>query len=146
MLNKLSCHAHFWFSANQITWSRLFIQSQKLTVRQYRTRSVGFFRSQLIWIYTVCKGRAYLGSARLGLIQCMIILQQISSSDHFYLCLALWVKFSADNILKYFFYFSQKTRFDISCKLSPKETICMTFQVLFSGKIRKISPIWHLLK
>ena len=25
------------------------------------------FRSQLIWIYTVCKGRAYPGSAGLGL-------------------------------------------------------------------------------
>ena len=28
--------------------------------------------------------------------------------------LALWVKFSADNILKYFSYFSQKTESDIS--------------------------------
>ena len=31
-------------------------------------RSVGFFRSQLIWIYTVCKDRAYLGSSGSGLI------------------------------------------------------------------------------
>ena len=30
-------------------------------------------------------------------------------------------KISADNILKYFSYFSQKIGFDISCKLSPKE-------------------------
>ena len=37
-------------------------------------------------------------------------------------CLALWVKFSADNILKYLSYFSQKTDFDISCEI---ETICM---------------------
>ena len=28
---------------------------------------VGFFRSQLIWIYTVCKCRVYPGSAGLGL-------------------------------------------------------------------------------
>ena len=35
--------------------------------KQCRSRSVGFFRSQLIWIYTVCKGRTYLGSAGLGL-------------------------------------------------------------------------------
>ena len=28
----------------------------------------GFFKSQLIWIYTVCKGRAYAGSAGPGLI------------------------------------------------------------------------------
>ena len=26
-----------------------------------------YFRSQLIWIYTVCKGRTYQGSAELGL-------------------------------------------------------------------------------
>ena len=32
------------------------------------------------------------------------------------------------------FFFFQKVGFDISCKLSPKETICMKFQSLFSGK------------
>ena len=53
------------------------------------------------------------------------------------LCLALWVKFSADNILKYFIHFPQKTRLDISCKLSPMETICMKFQILFTGKHKK---------
>ena len=35
--------------------------------KQYRSRSDGFFRNHLIWIYTVCKGRAYLGSAGPGL-------------------------------------------------------------------------------
>ena len=50
--------------------------------------------------------------------------------------LALWVKFAADDILKYFSYFSQKTGFDISCKLS-KETICMKCQIQFSGKNKK---------
>ena len=44
---------------------------------------------------------------------------------------ALWVKFSADDIFKYFFYFFQETGFDISCKLSPEETICMKYQNLF---------------
>ena len=63
MLNKLRCHAHFLFSANQITWSRLLIQIPLLDDKQCRSRSVGFFRSQLIWIYTVCKGRVYLDSA-----------------------------------------------------------------------------------
>ena len=29
MLNKLRCHAHFHFSASQITWSRLLIQIQE---------------------------------------------------------------------------------------------------------------------
>ena len=50
---------------------------------------------------------------------------------------ALWVKFSADDILKYFSYFPQKTGYDISCKLSPKETICMKCQILFSEKNKK---------
>ena len=35
--------------------------------KQCRSRSVGFFRSQLIWIYTVCKCRVYPGSAGQGL-------------------------------------------------------------------------------
>ena len=33
-----------------------------------------------------------------------------------------------------FFLFSQKTDFDISCKLSPMETLCMKCQILFSEK------------
>ena len=35
--------------------------------KQCRCRSVGFFRSLLIWIYTVCEGRAYHCSAGQGL-------------------------------------------------------------------------------
>ena len=38
-----------------------------LNGKQCRSRSVGFFRSQLIWIYTVCKDRVYPGSAGQGL-------------------------------------------------------------------------------
>ena len=41
---------------------------------------------------------------------------------------------SADAKLMILFLFSQKTGFDISCKLSPLETICMKCQILFSGK------------
>ena len=67
MLNKLRCHTHFEFSPNQIIWSSLLIQSHILNDKQCRSRSVGFFRSQLIWIYTVCKGRIYPGSAGQGL-------------------------------------------------------------------------------
>ena len=33
-----------------------------------------------------------------------------------------------------FLIFSQKIGFDLSCKLSPEETICMKCQILFSGK------------
>ena len=54
-------------------------------------------------------------------------------------CLALWVEISADDILKYFSYFSHKTWFGISYNLSPMETICMECQILFFlRKIRKI--------
>ena len=67
MLNKLRCHAHFQFSANQITRSRLLILIPILNDKQCRSRSVGFFRSQLILIYTVCKDRVYPGSAGQGL-------------------------------------------------------------------------------
>ena len=67
MLNKLRCHTQFWFSANQITWSNLLIQIHIVNDKQGRSRSVGFFRSQLIWIYTVCKERVYPGSSGLEL-------------------------------------------------------------------------------
>ena len=42
----------------------------------------------------------------------------------------LWAN-SADDILNYFSYFSQKTGFGISCKLSPLETVCMKCLILF---------------
>ena len=51
--------------------------------------------------------------------------------------LALSIKFSADHVLKYFSYFSKKIGFNISCKLSPVETIHMKCQILFSGKNKK---------
>ena len=46
-----------------------------------------------------------------------------------------------------FSYFSQKTVFDFSCKLSPLETIYMKCPILFSGKKKKkkILSICHLL-
>ena len=57
---------------------------------------------------------------------------------------ACLVKFSVDDLkeniltLKSFFYFFlQKTEFDISCKVSPMEAICMKCQFCFLGKIRK---------
>ena len=63
MQNNLRCHAHFQFSANQINWYRLLIQFYILNDKQRRSRSVGFWRSQLICIYTVCKDIVYLDSA-----------------------------------------------------------------------------------
>ena len=60
-------HALSKFSANQSNWSRLLIWILILNGKQCRSRSVGFFRSQLVWIYTVCKGSIYPGSAGQGL-------------------------------------------------------------------------------
>ena len=37
----------------------------------------------------------------------------------------------------FFLIFPSKIGFDISCKLSPQETICMKCQCLFSGKNKK---------
>ena len=44
MLNKLRCHTHFQFSANQITCARLLIKNHILNDKQGRSRSVGFWR------------------------------------------------------------------------------------------------------
>ena len=41
---------------------------------------------------------------------------------------------SADDILKYFY---QIIDFNIICKLSPKETVCIKCQSLISGKSKK---------
>ena len=44
--------------------SRLYGKQHSILYgKQCRSRSVGLWRSQLIWIYTVCKGRVYPGSA-----------------------------------------------------------------------------------
>ena len=40
-------------------------------------------------------------------------------------------------ILKYFSYFFQQIGFDISCKLSLKETICMNVKAYFLGRNKK---------
>ena len=53
---------------------------------------------------------------------------------------------SADGKLIVLFFFSQKLGFCISCKLSPKETICMKCQILVSGKYKKYISKCRLLK
>ena len=45
-----------------------------------------------------------------------------------------------------FYFFFQKISFDISCKLSPNETICVKCQSLFSGQDMKNISKCHLLK
>ena len=76
---------------------------------------------------------------------CLGTCKKWQKNHHVYpVSLMLSILGSADGILKYFSYFSQKTGFDVSCKLSPLETICMGCQICFLRKIRKISPICHL--
>ena len=48
---------------------------------------------------------------------------------------SLFVNLADDKLM--FSYFSQKAGFDISCKLSPVETICMKCQNLFSRESKK---------
>ena len=57
----------------------------------------------------------------------------------------LWAN-SGDNKLMTFFLVFQKTGFEISCKLSPLETICMKCQNLFSGKNKNNISVSHPLK
>ena len=58
-LVKSRCPAHLKFSANQIAWSRMLQLINILNGKQCR--------SQLIWIYTDCKGWIYPGLAWQGL-------------------------------------------------------------------------------
>ena len=69
-------------------------------------------RSQLIWIYTVCKGRVYWGSTGLG-SKCYV------------------KKIKADGILIFFKYFFEKIRLGISCESSPWQMIHMYCVVYF---------------
>ena len=55
-------------------------------------------------------------------------------------------KFNRRQINDIFLIFPRKIDFDISCKSSPKETICKKCQSLFSWKIRKNVSKCHLLK
>ena len=56
-------------------------------------------------------------------------------------------KISSRRHIEIVFLFSQKTGFDVSCKLSPVETICMKCQILFylKNKKKKILQVCHLL-
>ena len=45
-----------------------------------------------------------------------------------------WAILADDKFVIFYIISLQKTGFDILCKLSPLETICMKCQILFSGK------------
>ena len=55
--------------------------------------------------------------------------------DRNFIFTTLWANSAVE--INIFSYFSQKTGFNISCKLSSVETICMKCQILFSGKNKK---------
>ena len=54
--------------------------------------------------------------------------------------------FSRRQIDDVFLFVFQKTRFNIPCKWSPMEAICMKCQILLSGKNKKNVSICRLLK
>ena len=70
--------------------------------------------------------------------QCTCLLLHYSFLYIIYLTLCMLGKnFSRQYLEIFFFNFSYKIEFDTSCKLSPKETICMKCQILFSMKNKK---------
>ena len=56
--------------------------------------------------------------------------------------ITLWANWADDKLRTFF---PQKTGFDISCKLSQMETICMIRQSLFSGKYRLLQFVLRVL-
>ena len=64
------------------------------------------------------------------------------------LCCALWVNFSADKIVNYFSYFSQKTDLTLhaNCLHSTGDNLHEMSNPVFWNNIRKISSICCLLK
>ena len=60
----------------------------------------------------------------------------------------LWANLADDKLVIFFsfFFFSRKTEFDMSCKLSPFETVCMKRLILFFGKNKKNISKCRLLK
>ena len=96
MLNISRGHVHFNFLANEIIWSRLLIQIHILIDKQCKSKSVGFWKSHLIWLYTVCKGWVYPDSAGQGLIPSLFQTSQhliIAFCDSDSSCPKLWISF-----------------------------------------------------
>ena len=69
LLNKLMPRPLLIFSQSDYLVQVVDTNSntEQLTVQIQISWLLNFFRSQLIWIYTVCKGRLYPGSAGQGL-------------------------------------------------------------------------------
>ena len=97
-------------------------------------RSAGFFRSQLIWIYSVCKGRVYPVSVGQGLTLTYV---------------ACWVKKACRQSFKMFLVFPPRKlvlTFHANCP-SYADYLAWNVKALYMylAKIRKISSICNLL-
>ena len=111
--------------------------------------------SPVIWIFAVCK----------SLLLSPVAVKELKFEKLFYLKYwqkkkknpltfrTLWANsMNPKNFTFFFFFFlsyshfSPESRFDISCKLTPMETIRMKCQILFSGKNQKNIPKCPLLK
>ena len=136
MLNKLRCHAHFQFSANQITWSRLLIQIHILYDKQCRSRSVGFFGCQLIWIYTATlfpkQGISRFNRTRVKAVTVFVLLMHSMLGENFSRHFEIFSYFSRELARLWHFI--------------PLETVCMKCQCLFLGKISKISSLFFFCR
>ena len=66
-------------------------------------------------------------------LSCLIVVSFCLFASWF----ALWVEFSADDILKCFLFTPKETGFDIVCRLTLLEIISMQCQILFSWKNKK---------
>ena len=93
---------------------------------------------------------SYINNEICKLRKCLCVLFTIADNGYHilqkFLCLMLSMlgkNFSRQQSEIFFLIFQKKMGFDISCKLSPQETICMKCQCLFSGKNKK--NIFNLL-
>ena len=78
-------------------------------------------RSQLIWIYTVCKGRVYPGSAGQGLTKYTTFALSIGTDRWMFNILH---KFSAEDFFLYIFLFSPENMIWHFMQQSPMEAVC----------------------
>ena len=108
MLNKLRCHPTSNFQPIRLLDPGVWYKFAYLMANSADPKSVGFFRSQLIWIYTVFKGRVYPGSAGQGLITHKAL-----------------SKIVADDILSIFCIFFRENMFEIPCESSTPSPILL---------------------
>ena len=92
---------------------------------------------RLIWAFAVriCPKGTFTHFARSLIIVDFVTIYNGSIQE--LILSMLHKKFSRKHFEIFFLYFSEKIRFDILCKLSPMETICIKCRILFSQKNKK---------